>query len=172
MLGAICPLHKVAAFGAPDDRRIGIHLLCIDEEGETEPTALPTEVLKGFRRSPAALGRLVLNLIAAKKASLKNELGEVSGDAQEACDDILNIILSEMFNLIDEKFRRSRIEELYGTASGLGIVSPSQWPNPPPQRVDESDTAVLSDKESKEAESISTSSSSDTDSEEEKEPPL
>jgi hypothetical protein len=183
MLGSMCSLHKVAAFGAPDDRRIAIHLLCIDEEKAVEPAAplLPPDVLKGFRRSPAALGRLVMSLIASKKNSLKSDGSEVSEDAREACEEILSIIFREAFLLIDDKFRRDRIEELYGSASQLGIISPSQWPDPSSRRVNESDSppapVLSSDEESKDAESVSTSSSSsDSDSEgaseEENEPRL
>jgi hypothetical protein len=167
MLGSLCPLHRVAAFGAPDDRRIVIHLICVDTE-QPPTNDLPPEVLKGFRRSPAVLGRLVLNLIASKRVDPNLKSNEISAEATEACDDILNFIFQEVFDSVEETMRKSRIQDLYGTTNNLGIVSPSEWPLQPQasdrKEIDASSpvpSVVSSSEESDEAESVTTSSGSD-----------
>jgi hypothetical protein len=178
MLGSLCPLHRVAAFGAPDDRRIVIHLLCVDtDQTSTKTNELPPEVLKGFRRSPAVLGRLVLNLLAAKRTdtTVLESSQEISEETKEACDEILEFVFQEVYRLVDESLRRSRIQDLYGATDNLGIVSPSEWPNTKPSETmrKEENASVSSpapsvvssssSEESDEAESVSTSSGSDED---------
>lgn len=155
MLGSICPLHKVAAFGAPDDRRLAVHLFCVDEEDNT-PNQIPQEVLKGFRRSPAVLGRLVMNFTKSKKVNTRQEI-HISPEASDTCADILELVLEKVFQTADENIRRQRIKDLYGSSSNLGIISPSEWP----RQQDDSDSAkaVSSSEESDDAQSVSTCSS-------------
>lgn len=165
MLGSLCPLHRVAAFGAPDDRRVVIHLICIDAV-QLPTKDLPPNVLKGFRRSPAVLGRLVLNLIASQKDGSVLKSNEVSEEAMEVCDEILGIIFHEVFCLVEENLRRSRIQDLYGSTNHLGIVTPSAWPHKPGDTMEIHGSSpvpsvVSSDEESDEAESVTTSSGSD-----------